>query len=66
MKRTDKIEVGDFIEIPIWKTTGMIVCILSAEYGSENVQHVLVQEEPESIKTTRYHLEPNEYIIFDR
>ena len=58
-----KIQVGDFIEVPAWKTVGMVTGILLPHYGSENVQHILLQENPVSDRVTRYHLEPGEYTI---
>lgn len=60
-----ELEVGDFISIPKWKTFGMVTEILKPEYGSENVQHIRLQENPDSNATRRFHLEPDEFKFDD-
>jgi len=65
IENAKKIKAGDFISVTNWKTFGCVTEILLPEYGSENVQCVLLQEYPDSNKTTKYHLEPGDYTIED-
>jgi hypothetical protein len=64
---SDKIRVGDFIEIPAWNTCGMVQAIEPAMLGSENAQRVLVQEFPEQSASDweYYRLEPGEFEIYE-
>lgn len=61
--KAERIKIGDFIEVPAWNTFGCVMNVISAEYGSERVQCVLLQESPGDFETKRYHLEPGEYTI---
>lgn len=59
------IQVGDFIEIPAWRTEGMVIAIESAHYGSDEARRVLLQEHPDQPDSACrwYHLEPGQYDV---
>ena len=56
-----QIEVGEFIEVPMWRTTGMVIDTRPPAYGSDDVQDVLIQEGPEDERGRWYHLEPETF-----
>ena len=58
-------EVGEFIEIPAWKTFGRVMDVKTAPLGSEKAIQVLLQEHPDQPARAwrSYRLEPNEYIL---
>lgn len=60
-----KIKIDDFIEIPVWKTFGMVIKDRPASYGSDDAQEVFVQESPEDERGTWYHLEPGTYTFME-
>lgn len=42
------ITIGDFITIPAWRTTGLVIDTEATLIGSETAQRVLVQDRPEA------------------
>jgi hypothetical protein len=64
-EKTTKPEIGNFIEIPAWKTFGMVIGIEPAWHGSDDAIRVLIQEHPEqrTADCIYFHLEPGEYTI---
>ena len=56
------IEVGDFIEVPTWKTFGQVVSVQPSQIRP-GAQDVMLQEHPEqAIRNCRtYRLMPGEY-----
>jgi hypothetical protein len=60
-----KPEIGEFIEIPSWKTFGMVIGIQPPMYGSDDAIRVLIEEYPgQRIGDCKwFHLEPGQYTL---
>jgi len=61
----NKVQVGDFIEVPAWQTFGMVHEVKASMFGSDESITVLLQEHPDQpTRNWRYYrLEPSEYSI---
>ena len=62
---SEQVQIGDFIEIPAWKTFGMVQAIgKPPEFSPEGTIRVLLQERPDQPARAwkYYNLEPGEYI----
>ena len=62
---TAPLEVGDFIDIPAWDTTGCVMALGPATLGSPEAIEIRLQETPDAPEPAwrRYRLEPHEYRI---
>lgn len=60
-----KVQVGDFIEVPAWRTAGMVQHVKGSMFGSSDSVTVLLQEHPEQPARDwkSYRLEPEEFEI---
>jgi hypothetical protein len=52
------VAVGDFVTIPTWRTTGMVLALTPAWSGPDGSFRALIQEHPKDDKGTWYTLEP--------
>lgn len=57
-----KLQVGDFINVPAWETSGQVIAVEAAHHSSDEAQRVLLQDAPEAAGRW-YTLEPGEFEI---
>lgn len=60
----ESLQVGDFIEIPAWRTWGMVMEIQDPMPGTKEIE-VLLQEDPDQPARLwrNYRLQPDEFTI---
>ena len=60
----EKIEIGDFIKIPAWRTEGQVINMRPAStLGTEMAQEVLLEVKPDDSHPRWYRLEPGEFEV---
>ena len=58
---TANIQIGDFIEITSWKTTGRVVSIEPAYYGEDSAIRVNIETSPEGNESHWYQIEDRQF-----
>lgn len=55
------IEIGDFIHVPAWRTSGMVINTRPAMLGSDDAQEVLLETRCGDPAPRWYRVEPTEF-----
>lgn len=63
MSNTQDIQIGDFIEIPSWKMTGMIIEISNSLIGNDSDVMVKLQINPDKPRIKKMRLSNDEFKI---
>ena len=62
MNKTSEIKIGDFIEIPAWKTVGRVINKRDANYGDDSAVRIQLAEDPDELVVREYQLEDGQFI----
>ena len=60
---TKQLQVGEFINIPAWNTSGQVIKTRPATFGSDDAVEILLQRHPEDRRPRWYRLEPGQYRV---
>ena len=61
MAKTSEIQIGDFLTVTAWKTTGRVISIEPAQYGEDSAIRVQLEEDPNGKKVHWYQLEDGQF-----